>query len=181
MSLHDPDYILSITESWRESSRKNFEQHQSLTPVVMIFATRHPETEVELEEPMTLIVIPESMSGMSEQHAYASKIRELVKKTHAVGLFGMFESWSVFCKESIAEVMPWFGNLNVHPERIEIVQAMLYHNKLGNKNWRSFIVRDKSGKGVMTPYIAGPRGNVVFPMLGDLFDAHTYATTAQPQ
>jgi hypothetical protein len=184
MNLADPTEALVSAKEHMEFARSNFNKYGFLVPVSFIFMQRNPETGVKLPIPMIAVVIPaEGISDPEERKHYSASVRDLVVKGHALGVLGVYESWTVEGGLTLEEAQKWSGRLNEHPNRSEVLQALYYHVASGFQMWRSVISRVEGQAPVAGPFgpykqdfsgLANPEG-----IFGDIFNPASYAATAR--
>jgi hypothetical protein len=135
------DYLAHLFEL-TSSMMKSFGY---LSPVAHVAVRANPHTGEKLEETGIMTVVCPELSSEQHKDAWIETLRDLCKKTNAVGAVLVNEAWMVQADtnevskdgKSLLDTPP-----SKHPRRVEVVIMMVEHAKFGREMWIANIIRN---------------------------------------
>ena len=152
-ALDNLDNVESLTAHFMHMFQENIERDGELHPVVIVVATKDPQTGEKFPSP-TPALMPLLMSDEREKDYMASLIRMLAAKSEATAVLFATEAWVLMADvdgtsldDHIKEAYR-HGSISKHPKRKEVVLVSLEHHDLNHngRTWMADILRTGSGK-----------------------------------
>jgi hypothetical protein len=138
------DNPIQFAEAMMTVMRSYFEKDGHLDPVAFVLATKDYKTNAALPEPEPLI-IPLHFRNQKDKDDAADLIREVARRTDAVGVLCAFETWILKGEDSEKLKRAARNGLKDHPDRTEVIFVMMEHHR-GDFVWVCDIKRNDEGE-----------------------------------
>lgn len=149
--------IAEVLTLFQKKAVELFIANKQLTPLALLFGTRHPETR----EDAPIHIIVEWKGDFSDQAAHnvwALQIRGTANISHAVGVAHVAEAW--YLPQAVDH-----KDIEQHPDRKEGLHMCVYFSPsmgIQPSGYLAFIEREDGGTPKVSEWINGPAENGEF-------------------